>query len=233
MIRCVIVDDEPLAREVLEMYISRDEDLTLVGSCKNAEEVVTLLHNKSVDVLFLDIQMPGACGMQLAKTLENPPLIVFTTAYSQYAVEGFEVNAVDYLLKPISPERFKMSVERIKDQIHYKRLVKSTTKTSEFLFVRADYQDIKIKFDEILYIEGLKDYVKIVTPEKRVITLTNIKGMMERLPQNDFIRVHKSFIVSIKKVESVKGNILIINSKEIPIGLTYKDRFKKMMGLEE
>ena len=121
MIRCVIVDDEPLAREILEMYVSQNTELQLVGVCKNADEVVALLRKETVDVLFLDIQMPGVSGMQLVKSLENPPLVVFTTAYDQYAVEGFEVNAVDYLLKPISPERFNTAVEKVKEQIQYRK----------------------------------------------------------------------------------------------------------------
>ncbi|MBO4778935.1 MAG: response regulator transcription factor [Bacteroidales bacterium] len=233
MIRCVIVDDEPLAREILELYVSHNEELQLVGVCKSAEEVVVLLNKETVDVLFLDILMPGMSGMQLLKTLENPPLVVFTTAYNQYAVEGFEVGAVDYLVKPISPKRFDAAVEKIKDKLLLQKLTKTSTNTINHIFVRADYQDVKIMLDDILYIEGLKDYVKIVTNEKRIITLTNIKGMMEKLPQNEFIRVHKSFIVPKKKIDTIKGNSLMISEKEIPIGLTYKESFKKIMGLEE
>jgi DNA-binding LytR/AlgR family response regulator len=229
----VIVDDEPLAREILELYVSHNEELQLVGVCKSAEEVVVLLNKETVDVLFLDILMPGMSGMQLLKTLENPPLVVFTTAYNQYAVEGFEVGAVDYLVKPISPKRFDAAVEKIKDKLLLQKLTKTSTNTINHIFVRADYQDVKIMLDDILYIEGLKDYVKIVTNEKRIITLTNIKGMMEKLPQNEFIRVHKSFVVPKKKIDTIKGNSLMISEKEIPIGLTYKESFKKIMGLEE
>ena len=233
MIRCVIVDDEPLAREILELYVSHNEDLQLVGVCKSAEEVVVLLNKETVDVLFLDILMPGMSGMQLLKTLENPPLVVFTTAYSQYAVEGFDVGAVDYLMKPISPKRFNASVGKIKEKILLRKITEAPTNTINHIFVRADYQDIKVMLNDILYIEGLKDYVKIVTTEKRIVTLTNIKGMLEKLPPNDFIRVHKSFIVSKKKIDTIKSGALLIGEKEIPIGLTYKENFKKIMGLEE
>ena len=135
MIRCVIVDDEPLAREILEMYVSQNTELQLVGVCKNADEVVALLRKETVDVLFLDIQMPGVSGMQLVKSLENPPLVVFTTAYDQYAVEGFEVNAVDYLLKPISPERFNTAVEKVKEQIQYRKQSATSNDTLDYLFV--------------------------------------------------------------------------------------------------
>lgn len=230
MIRCLIVDDEPLAREILGQYVSQSDELQLVGACKNANEVVELLQKESVDVLFLDIQMPGISGMALMKSLENPPLVVFTTAYAQYAVEGYEVSAIDYLLKPISPDRFKKAVEKVKDMIRYK---KSSSNELDYMFIRADYQDIKVMFDDILYVEGLKDYVKVVTKEKRIITLTNIKGMLEKLPQDRFIRVHKSYIVAKDKVQTVKGTILTIDDKEIPIGLTFKDNFMKRMNLKD
>ena len=233
MIRCVIVDDEPLAREILEMYVSQNTELQLVGACKNADEVVALLRKETVDVLFLDIQMPGVSGMQLVKSLENPPLVVFTTAYDQYAVEGFEVSAVDYLLKPISPERFNTAVEKVKEQIQYRKQVATSNDTLDYLFVRADYQDVKILYKDILYVEGLKDYVKIVTSMKRIVTLTNIKGMLEKLPRDKFIRVHKSYIVAKEKVNMVKGNVLKIGDKEIPIGLTFKDNFKKALKLKD
>lgn len=230
MIRCLIVDDEPLAREILGQYVSQSDELQLVGTCKNANEVVELLQKESVDVLFLDIQMPGISGMALMKSLENPPLVVFTTAYDQYAVEGYEVSAVDYLLKPISPDRFKKAVEKVREMIQYK---KSSSRDLNYMFIRADYQDIKVMFDDILYVEGLKDYVKVVTKEKRIITLTNIKGMLEKLPQDRFIRVHKSYIVAKDKVQTVKGTILTIDDKEIPIGLTFKDNFMKGMNLKD
>lgn len=230
MIRCLIVDDEPLAREILGQYVSQSDELQLVGACKNANEVVELLQKESVDVLFLDIQMPGISGMALMKSLENPPLVVFTTAYDQYAVEGYEVSAVDYLLKPISPDRFKKAVEKVREMIQYK---KSSSRDLNYMFIRADYQDIKVMFDDILYVEGLKDYVKVVTKEKRIITLTNIKGMLEKLPQDRFIRVHKSYIVAKDKVQTVKGTILTIDDKEIPIGLTFKDNFMKRMNLKD
>ena len=230
MIRCVIVDDEPLAREILGQYVSQNNDLQLVGTCKNANEVVELLQKESVDVLFLDIQMPGISGMALMKSLKNPPFVVFTTAYDQYAVEGYEVSAVDYLLKPISPDRFKKAVEKVREMIQYK---KSSSRDLNYMFIRADYQDIKVMFDDILYVEGLKDYVKVVTKEKRIITLTNIKGMLEKLPQDRFIRVHKSYIVAKDKVQTIKGTILTIDDKEIPIGLTFKDNFKKEMNLKD
>lgn len=228
MIRCAIVDDEPLARDILEVYVKENPILELVALCKNAKEVLNLLDNEQIDLLFLDIQMPDMSGMNLAKSLQNPPYIVFTTAYDKYAVDGFEVCAVDYLLKPISPERFNKAVEKVQYLIETRP---NEGQKDDFIFIRADYQDVKIKFNDILYIEGLKDYVRIVTTEKRIITLTNIKGMYAKLPQDKFARVHKSFIVAIDKVSSVKGSSLMVGNKEIPIGLTFRDNFKKIMGL--
>ena len=227
MIRCIIVDDEPLARDVLETYIADNKQLELVASCKNSEEGLEVVEKEHIDVIFLDIQMPDVSGINLVKSLKNPPLIVFTTAYDQYAVDGFEVSAIDYLLKPISPERFNIAVEKVK------YILETRPKNDQFLFIRADYQDVRVYFNEILYIEGLKDYVRIVTKDKRIITLMNIKGILTKLPEKQFIRIHKSYIVALDKVDSIKSGFVIIGDKEIPIGLTFKDEFKKRMNLKD
>ena len=186
--RCIIVDDEQLARDVLEMYVEKNPDLQLVGICKNAREALNTIEHQTVDVMFLDIQMPDVSGMNLVKSLKNPPLIVFTTAYDDYALEGYEVSAIDYLLKPISPERFDKAVEKVKIVLG----LQQNASNEDYMFVRADYQDVKVKFSDIQYVEGLKDYVKIVLPEKKIITLMNIKGILEKLPDDRFVRVHKS-----------------------------------------
>lgn len=231
MIRCAIVDDEPLARDVLEVYVSKNSDLQLVGVCKNAKEVLDLLDKEKIDLLFLDIQMPDISGMNLAKQLKNPPMIIFTTAYDKYAVEGFEVSAVDYLMKPISPIRFNQAVNKA---LHLAELEGKDEKESEdSFFVRADYQDVKINYSDILYIEGLKDYVRIVLPTRKIITLTNIKGILEKLPENRFARVHKSYIVALDKIDAVKGRVITIGNKEIPIGLTFKEEFKRKMNFDD
>ena len=227
MIRCIIVDDEPLARDVLETYIADNKQLELVASCKNSEEGLEVVEKEHIDVIFLDSQMPDISRINLVKSLKNPPLIVFTTAYDQYAVDGFEVSAIDYLLKPISPERFNIAVEKVK------YILETRPKNDQFLFIRADYQDVRVYFNEILYIEGLKDYVRIVTKDKRIITLMNIKGILTKLPEKQFIRIHKSYIVALDKIDSVKSGFVIIGDKEIPIGLTFKDEFKKRMNLKD
>lgn len=228
MIRCAIVDDEPLARDVLEGYVSNYSNLQLVATCKNAKQAIELLDKETIDLLFLDIQMPDLSGMNLAKSLKNPPMIVFTTAYDQYAVEGFEVNAVDYLMKPISPARFKQAIEKVEHLMQLEK--KGEQDADDFFYVRADYQDVKVKYSDILYIEGLKDYVRIVLPTKKIITLTNIKGILEKLPEDRFVRVHKSYIVAIDKIDSVKGRIISLAGKDIPIGLTFKEEFKRKMN---
>lgn len=221
--RCIIVDDEQLARDVLEMYVEKNPDLQLVGICKNAREALNTIEHQTVDVMFLDIQMPDVSGMNLVKSLKNPPLIVFTTAYDDYALEGYEVSAIDYLLKPISPERFDKAVEKVKIVLG----LQQNASNEDYMFVRADYQDVKVKFSDIQYVEGLKDYVKIVLPEKKIITLMNIKGILEKLPDDRFVRVHKSYIVALDKIQSAKGRSLVIAEKEIPIGLTFQEEFKK------
>lgn len=221
--RCIIVDDEQLARDVLEMYVEKNPDLQLVGICKNAREALNTIEHQTVDVMFLDIQMPDVSGMNLVKSLKNPPLIVFTTAYDDYALEGYEVSAIDYLLKPISPERFDKAVEKVKIVLG----LQQNASDEDYMFVRADYQDVKVKFSDIQYVEGLKDYVKIVLPEKKIITLMNIKGILEKLPDDRFVRVHKSYIVALDKIQSAKGRSLVIAEKEIPIGLTFQEEFKK------
>ena len=225
MIRCIIVDDEQLARDVLEMFISDVPDLKLVGICKNANEALHILENDFVDVMFLDIQMPDVSGINLVKSLKNPPLVVFTTAYEEYALEGYEVWAVDYLLKPISLDRFNQALDKVRIILGMHE--SASNDSDDYMFVRSSYQDMKIKYSDVLYIKGLKDYVKIVLPEKKIVTLMNIKGIMEKLPEDRFVRIHKSYIVALDKIESVKGRSLMIAEKEIPIGLTFRDDFKK------
>lgn len=225
MIRCIIVDDEQLARDVLEMFISDVPDLKLVGICKNAYEALHILENDFVDVMFLDIQMPDVSGINLVKSLKNPPLVVFTTAYVEYALEGYEVWAVDYLLKPISLDRFNQALDKVRIILGMHE--SASNDSDDYMFVRSSYQDMKIKYSDVLYIKGLKDYVKIVLPEKKIVTLMNIKGIMEKLPEDRFVRIHKSYIVALDKIESVKGRSLMIAEKEIPIGLTFRDDFKK------
>lgn len=229
---CIIVDDEPLARDILETYVSQISYLTLVKSCKNAFEALAALQEQTIDIVFIDIQMPDISGVKFIETLTNPPLVIFTTAYSHYALNGFELNAVDYLLKPISLERFLKATQKAKDLFDLKHVKKPIVENeNEFIFVKADYQTIKINYKDILYIEGLKDYVKIYTTKKMIMTLLNIKNILEKLPDSQFIRIHKSYIVSIAAIEKIDRNRIVFGEKRIPIGDSFKDEFHLKMNI--
>lgn len=227
---CIIIDDEPLAREILETYIKQIPFVTLCASCSNAYEASEAMQTNQIDLLFLDIQMPGINGLSFAQTLTQKPLIIFTTAYAEYALQGFEVQAVDYLLKPISPERFLQAVTKA-HELFILHQQPHTIPSTEFMFVKSEYQTIKINFADITYIEGLKDYVKIYCGKKMIVTLLNIKNVYEKLPKHLFIRVHKSYIVSVGAIEKIDRQRIIIGNTYIPIGEMYKEDFERKMGL--
>lgn len=223
MIRAVIVDDEPLALEILESFIEKIPEVELIGKCSNALEANNLLKETAVDLMFLDIQMPELSGIEFVKSLRNPPHIVFTTAYPDYALEGFELNAIDYLLKPIAFDRFLKAVNKATDRIKNE----STDVEDEYFFVKADKKLVKINYSDILYIEGLKDYVIIKCNEGRVITLQTMKSLEEKLPDQMFMRVHRSYIINLESITAVEGNTIYINNKQdksVPIGKNYRDR---------
>lgn len=233
MINVIIVDDEPLAQDVLETYIEKMPDLNLVQKCNNAIEANEALKNHQVDLMFLDIQMPQLTGIDFLRTLNNPPLAIFTTAYDNYAVEGFELNALDYLLKPISFDRFIKAANKAINQISLKRQVGAAPVATadhedDFIFVKADKKLVKVNFDEIIYIEGLKDYVIIrLEGGKRVITLQTMKSLEDKLPVKIFKRIHRSYIVGIDKIEAIVGNMIEVSEKgqkkHLPIGKNYRD----------
>jgi len=223
MIKTLIVDDEPLALDIIESYIEKIPDLELVARCDNAIDANEILQKEHVDLLILDIQMPQMTGIELVKSLRSKPKVIFTTAYSEYAVEGFELDAVDYLLKPVAFDRFMKAVNKVKDGAD-----RSTVAADDdFFFVKADKKLMKIHFNEILYIEGLKDYVIIKKEAGRVIALQTMKSLEAKLPSNIFMRVHRSYIVNIAKIKAVVGNSLELiengKTKDIPIGKNYKD----------
>ncbi|MBT8232263.1 MAG: LytTR family DNA-binding domain-containing protein [Bacteroidia bacterium] len=224
MIKTLIIDDEPLALDILETYIDKLPDLEIVAKCDNAIEANEILQKENIDLVFLDIQMPQMTGIELIKSLTNPPKFVFTTAYTEYAVEGFDLNAVDYLVKPIAFDRFVKAVNKAKESMDPKSIA---TSDDDFFFVKADKKLIKIHFKEILYIEGLKDYVIIKKEVGRVIALQTMKSLQSKLPSNIFMRVHRSYIVNINKIKAVIGNSIEIveagKPKSIPIGKNYKE----------
>ncbi|MEM7103822.1 MAG: LytTR family DNA-binding domain-containing protein [Bacteroidota bacterium] len=232
MINAIIVDDEPLALDVLETYIERLPNVNLVKRCQNAIEAFETLKTEAVDLMFLDIQMPQLTGIDFLKTLQNPPLVIFTTAYPNYALDGYELNVTDYLLKPISFERFMTAVNKAADQLNLKESAGSGSSDEEndFIFVKSDKKLVKIKYDDILYIEGLKDYVIIRMPNGRVITLQTMKSLEEKLPEDIFKRIHRSYIVSLDKIEAIVGNMVEINKKHLPIGKNYRERLLEIIN---
>ncbi|MCC6816869.1 MAG: response regulator [Saprospiraceae bacterium] len=226
MINTVIVDDEPLALEILESYISQLKDFKLIAKCTSAIEAHQVLANHKVDLIFLDIEMPVIRGTEFIKSLKSSPEVIFTTAYPEFAVQGFELNAMDYLLKPISFERFLKAVNKFQEN-------RSNTKTEheqDFIFVKADKKLIKINFGEIVYIEGLKDYVIIHTPQSRIITLQTMKSLEEKLNKESFIRVHRSYIVNFEHINAIHGSDIEVITKSIPrlipIGNNYKEELE-------
>ena len=239
MINAIIVDDEPLALDVLETYIEQIPELNLVARCANALEANEALSKHDIDLMFLDIQMPQLTGTDFVKTLSNPPVVIFTTAYANYAVDGFELNALDYLLKPISLERFMKAVNKAKEQIALQGRSENMQEAGEeekadFIFVKADKKLIKVKYSDIVYIEGLKDYVIIRMPNDRVITLQTMKSLEEKLPAHLFQRIHRSYIVGIDRINAVVGNMVEVTeknqTKHLPIGKNYKEEILRIVN---
>jgi DNA-binding LytR/AlgR family response regulator len=229
-IHCLIIDDEPPAREILKQHIAGVEALELAGTCSNAVEAVSFLKEHPVDLLLLDIQMPQLLGTNFIRTLKNPPKVIFTTAYRKYAVEGFELDAVDYLLKPISFERFLKAVNKVLQLNISAAQAEPTSATKEkqngesnsFLYFRAERKMVKVFFRDILYVEGLKDYIRIVTDNKTIVTKYVLSTLEEMLPANEFLRIHKSYIVAIYKIDSYNADTIHIAKHELPIGRLYK-----------
>lgn len=226
MLKALIVDDEPLAREILEGYIEKIPEINLISSCDNAIAANEILQSNEIDLVFLDIQMPQMTGIQLMRTLQNPPKVVFTTAYAEYAVDGFELDAVDYLLKPISFERFMKAINKVKS-LSGGQSSSPEADEGDYFFVKADKKLVKINYDDILYIEGLKDYVIIKKEVGRVIALQTMKSLESKLPSNRFKRIHRSYIVNTKRINALVGNSIELTEadkvKHIPIGKNYKE----------
>jgi DNA-binding LytR/AlgR family response regulator len=239
MIRCLAIDDEILALDLLEDNIKKVPFLELVRTCRSAMEAIDVLRNQPVDLLFLDIQMPDISGIQLLKSLHRRPMVIFTTAFSKYATDGYDLDVLDYLLKPYSFERFLKAVNKVHEhmEMHDRALhqtgVKEIPAAPGFLFVKADYKLYKINLKDILYVEGLKDYVKIYAGERPIVTQMSMKGLEEKLPSRDFIRVHRSFIVAFNKIDYIQKHMLTIGKKEIPISEHYRDQLFKIINYEK
>lgn len=230
MITCIAVDDEPLAIDLMETYISQVPGLELKGTFTDAISAWGYIQKNPVDLIFLDIQMPDITGTQLARSLDKrQPMIIFTTAYSKFAVEGFNLNAVDYLLKPFDFNRFLEAVNRAKEYKSFQENSKNQTEETT-LFIKADYKNVKVNTKDILYIEGFDDYIKIhLETGKSLVTLTSLKSILEKLPENDFIRIHRSYIVSKNKIERIYNQLVKVGDKDIPIGKSYVDIVKNLI----
>ncbi|WP_153799752.1 LytR/AlgR family response regulator transcription factor [Foetidibacter luteolus] len=230
MIKSIVVDDEPLAREGLANYVKEVGFLQLVGTCENPVELTNLLSTQPADLIFLDIQMPKMNGIDFLKTIQNPPMIILTTAFPTYALEGFQLNALDYLLKPITFDRFLKSANKAKE---YHRLVTSSNTSQpaakaeaaeDYFFIKCGSKFEKIYFNDILYVEGMQNYVTIYTKKGKYVTLLYLKNLEENLNRQSFIRVHKSYIVSIDKIEGIEGNEVFIQTHRIPISRNYREQ---------
>ena len=223
LLQCIIADDEPIARQILENYIKEIPTLTLVTSCKDAFEVMKVLQEQSVDLLFLDINMPKLSGLSLLKTLQNRPNVIITTAYPEYALEGFELSVTDYLLKPFSLERFLQAVQKVqqKTAIQPKTVIVQNEETTQYIFVKRDKKLIKLTIDKINHIEAFGNYVKIFM-DKMVLVPQTLAGFLEKLP-NNFLRIHKSYVINFDKLKFIDGNRIVLqNDTKLPIGKSYR-----------
>jgi DNA-binding LytR/AlgR family response regulator len=229
IIRCIIVDDEPLAREGMERLVKDAGVFDLVAICSNAMEANKILSHEKIDLMFLDIQMPAIRGIDFLKTLQVSPLVIITTAYPNFALDGFELNVLDYLVKPITAQRFLKAVNRAKDALEYKEDEGSAGKT-DFFFIRSANSYEKVFFRDILFIEARQNYMTVHMEKSKLIALLTIKSLEEQLPAGKFLRIHKSYIVSLEKITSWRGNEIFIGTYKIPVGKNYKDQLLKIVN---
>jgi DNA-binding LytR/AlgR family response regulator len=233
--KCIIVDDEPLAIEIMESYVSKVDQLKLAGTFRNAVSAFTFLQQNPVDLIFLDIQMPKLSGIDFLKTLKNPPKVIFTTAFRDYALEGFELEVADYLLKPIPFDRFLKAVAKV---MHQPGAVVQTNQPradtdDNYVYFKVDKKMVRTKMSDILYIESIKDYVKVRTSEKEIVTQQKISYLEESLPKEQFLRIHRSFIVNRDKIDAYSATDIEIGKHHVPIGRNYKNDVMKLLGTKK
>lgn len=232
IIKCLIVDDEPVAREILEQHISQVAWLELVAGCKNAMDAFKLINSKNIDLIFLDINMPEISGLSFARSINKNIKVIFSTAYREYAVDGFDLQAVDYLLKPISFDRFLQAVNKYRNEILREPVHEAQLPNADrdnFIYVRSDRKMVRINFDDVLYVESLSDYVKIHLQDSVIVTRETITNFEEMLPQNAFIRIHRSYLVAVNKIHSFTNEVLEIGKHQLPISRSYKDEVLKQL----
>ena len=235
--KCLIIDDEPLARDLMRNHIEKLDNFEIVAECGDAMKALHELRNQKIDLMFMDIQMPQITGLEFLKILKNPPKVIITTAYREYALEGFELDVVDYLLKPITFERFLKSVNKYyqmsQDESPVTAPATETMQNDEpFIYVKENKRVIKVHLNEILYIEGLSEYVQIYTDKKKIITKTTMTSLEEKLPDEGFMRIHKSFIVSLPRIEAFTSTTIEVPGKELPIGRSYKNSVLNALQLK-
>jgi DNA-binding LytR/AlgR family response regulator len=231
-LRTIAIDDEPLALRLVSDYISKTPFLELVGAFDNPLDAIDFLSTNGIDLIFVDIQMPDLTGIEFARSLENAPKIIFTTAYEKYAIEGFKLNAIDYLLKPFSYEEFLKAAQKARKQAELEAgMPHSIEDNNQFLFLKSEYKIRRINFNDILYIEGLKDYIKVYTvgEDKPVLSLNSIKSLEQKLPEEKFMRVHRSFIVNLDRIETIERSRIIFGKTYIPVSDQYKDKFQEFL----
>lgn len=231
-LKTIAIDDEPLALRLVSDYIGKTPFLELVGAFDNPLDAIDFLSGNGIDLIFVDIQMPDLTGIEFARTLENAPKLIFTTAYEKYALEGFKLNAVDYLLKPFSYEEFLKAAQKARKQAELETgMPQSIEANNQFLFLKSEYKIRRINFNDILYIEGLKDYIKVYTTseDKPVLSLNSIKSLEQKLPEERFMRVHRSFIVNLDRIDTIERSRIIFGKTYIPVSDQYKDKFQEYL----
>jgi DNA-binding LytR/AlgR family response regulator len=233
-IKCLIIDDEPLAQRVLERYTQDVPSLELVQKCNNALDAIEILKEETIDLIFLDINMPKLTGLEFLRSLKHPPLVIITTAYAEFAIQGYELDVVDYLMKPFGLERFLKAIHKVQD-ILKQREQPHAEKTppelleDQYIFVKSSKKTYRLNLNDILYVEALGDYVKIYTPDRMIISYHSMKNIETLLSPRQFPRIHKSFIVSLSKIELIEGNQVKLKDRYIPIGTNYKAEFEKLI----
>ena len=225
-LNCLIIDDEPLARKLLLEYCSRMPDLVVKGNFSNGLEALQFLHKNSVDFIFLDIKMPGITGLDMINSLRNPPKVIFTTAFAEYAIDGFELDAVDYLLKPFDFPRFLKAVNKMQSSLKTKPSETAQSTSSNFIFVKDGRELIKLQLSEILYIKGQKDYVMFVMKDRKIMSLMNLKDLEEELNRKEYVRIHQSFIINAQHIASISNDKVKVGNEFLPISQSYKLGFR-------
>lgn len=225
--RCLAIDDEPLALSIIETFCNKIPSVELVATAADGIAAIEILKQEQIDLIFIDINMPHMSGIEVVRMLENPPLVIFTTAYQNYALTGFELSAIDYLVKPFSFDRFFKAVMKAQKQTDLinSNIANAASATVDYIMVKVDYSVVKVSLSSIKYIEGLKDYVKICTTEKNLVTKSTMKNIEERLPSSQFMRIHKSFVINLDLVNSFENNHVVIDKDHIPLGQQYKEAF--------